>query len=192
MSQELLQNTLYLANSGDMELQHEAIQLLDLIVERKWLSLGIDEKDQVVNHVLNYINSHPLNSVGLQCLHRTGLYIENESSVKLVNLMSGNIVKLPFNHENEKAFYFSTKILSSLFKLNPQHLSIFLDMLLKSNVKLSTIINEAFKVPKLFNITNDLVHFAGLILISQQPVATNYLAHDDLVNNLQIPKMFAF
>jgi hypothetical protein len=168
MSQELLQNTLYLTNSGDVELKHEAIQLLDLIFERKWTSLGIDEKDQVIRNVVDYVNSHPLDCTALQCLYRT------------------------FSHDNEKSLYFSIKILSSLFKLDPQHLTLFLDMLLKNNIKLSSIINEALKVPKLFNITNELVHFAGLILTSQQPVALSYLAHDDLVNNLQIPKMFEF
>ena len=192
MSQELLQNTLYLTNSGDVELKHEAIQLLDLIVERKWTSLGIDEKDQVIKSVVSYVNSHPLDHTALQCLHRTGLYMEGESSAKLVILMAGNVLNLPFGHDNEKSFYFSVKILSSLSKLDPQHLPLFLEMLLKNNIKLSSIINEALKVPKLFNITNDLVHFAGLILTSQQPVALSYLAHDDLVNNLQIPKMFAF
>lgn len=192
MSQELLQNTLYLTTSGDTELKHEAIQLLDLIVERKWSSLSIDEKDQVIKNVMNYINSDPSDHIALQCLLRTGLYMENESLVKLLNVMSGNIVKLLFNHDNEKSFYFSIKILSNLLKLDQQHLSIFLEMLIKNDIKFSSIINEAFKVPKFFNITNDLINFAGLILTSQQPVASSYLAYDDLVNNLQIPKMFAF
>ncbi|CAG9798847.1 unnamed protein product [Chironomus riparius] len=192
MSQELLQNTLYLTNTGDVELKHEAIQLLDLIVERKWTSLGIDEKDQVIKSIVSYVNSHPLDYNALQCLYRTGLYIEGESLTNLVNLMSGNVINLPFSHDNEKSFYFSVKILSNLFKLDPHHLPLFLEMLLKNNIKLSNIINEALKVPKLFNITNDLIHFAGLILTSEQPVALSYLAHDDLVNNLQIPKMFAF
>ncbi|XP_070506888.1 uncharacterized protein [Chironomus tepperi] len=192
MSQELLQNTLYLTDSGDKEIQHEALQLLDLIVERKWSSLGMDEKDRVIENLLDYISTHPSDHIALQCLYHTGFYLEKESLVKVIKLMLLNLINSSLNDDNEKSLYFSVKILSTYFKQDPHQFSLLLDMLSEKNVKLSTIINAAFKNPKLFNITNDLVHFAGLILTSELPVASKYLEYDDIVNNLQIPKMFAF
>lgn len=196
MSQQLLPNTLNIVvNSGDMVLQHEAMQLLDLIVEKKWESFSMDDKEEVSKAVLNYVFQNSVDHISMQCLHRILNFgpwnLNSQSTDKLFGVLSKNIINEEIPVHDPLLLYFSIKILLLVFKAEPQFLSTFLTNLINFNTKLSEIINEILKIPKFYSLINDLIHFAGLIITSQ-PVAANYLQYDDLVNNLQIPKFFEF
>lgn len=73
MSQELLKNCLHILNNS-VELEHEALQLLDIIVDSKWKELELDDKQEVqqsVAMVLKKDFGDPLVHISLKVLSLT-------------------------------------------------------------------------------------------------------------------------
>lgn len=192
MSQELLKNTLYIfANSPDTDNKSEALQLLDIIIDKKWNQLDIDEKEDLIKIILNYIYKHSDDYLALQCLHRTRCTLNNDDSKKLTEKLCENVMNLS-SDSSEETIYFSINILTLLFKSNEQFLIEFLEVLVHNGKKLSSIINECTKIPKLYHSLKDLMSFAASIFQYEHSAVKNYISYDDLPLNLQIPKIFEF
>lgn len=195
MSQELLANCLFIiSNSGNSEIRHEAIQLLDILIEKRWIKLDMDDKECVVSTVYNYTFKNISDHLSLQALHRTldskAWLLSNDETQKLTHLLTDNLINKFSIDTNDRLIYFSIKILSVLFTVDLKYLSQSLEMFVNHDKKLSSIINETIQIPKFFSISKELIKLAASI--HQCEAAINYLNYDNLVMNLQIPELFEF
>ncbi|KAG5675183.1 hypothetical protein PVAND_005108 [Polypedilum vanderplanki] len=194
MSQEVLSNCLFIINdSGDAEIRHKGIILLDIIIEKSWNKIGIDEKETVIKSLFNYIIKNNSDYMALQAFHRTldsnAWPLNVEESQKLTSLLTFNLLKFN-NDSNDTLIYFSIKILSKLFNVSLEYLSQFLLLFVQDDKKLSNIINESFKLPKFYSIGKELFTFAASIYQTEHAVVIDYLNYDNLEVNLNIPKIF--
>lgn len=194
MSQQLLANTLNIVqSSGNDELVHESMVLLDLILERKYSDLSMDEKEEVTDTILSHVQRKSDDYIGLQCLLRIikmGVWnVEKARTNELVSLLSLNVIKFP-SSEDHRLLYFSVKGIIEFSRLDLLYLSVFVQRLFTSSIKISNLINEAVRNVKLFVVVKDMMLLAAMIM--NHPDAENYLAYDDIVSNLQVSKFFEF
>ena len=185
MSQELLNNTIYLIiHMADQEVRHEAIQTLDIIIDKTWNDLDVEAKQKVWKCLCGYLEKNSNDAIALQSIYRILTVEEFSINEAMLNAIIENVTK-----SDEGNLAVSLEILLNQFQRDAQSLSHFLDYFVRNNKKLSEVINETFASPKHYNASRQLLSFVALIMTMD---VRNYLQYDDIVINLKIPKMFEF
>lgn len=185
MSQELLNNTLYLiTHIPDQEVKHEAIQTLDIIIDKTWNELDVEQKQKVWNFLCGYLMKNSGDAIALQSIYRILTVEEFQINEAILNAITKNVTK-----SDEGILAASLEILLIQFQRDAQSLSNFLDYFISNNMKLSQVINETFSSPKHYNASRHFLSFVASIMAMD---VRKYLQYDDIVLNLKIPKMFEF
>lgn len=187
MSQELLKSILYLINHiADREINSEAIQTLEIIIDKKWNELDINAKQEIYNCICSYVEKNKNNENALQCLHRITMAEEFPLNQSVLNIIMENVTK------NLEIAELSLDILHHLARRDFQFAIKFIEFSIENNIKLSDVINETLATPKLYGMARKYLSFIAFIISIQNPIIQNYLQLDDIVNNLKIPKLFEF
>lgn len=187
MSQELLNNTLYLINHmADQEIKHEAIQTLDIIIDKSWNELDKDAKEKVWNCLCSYHEKNSSDAIALQSIYRILNVEEYSINEAMLNAITENVI----HHEGIIAM--SLEILLILFYRDVQYLSYFLEYFIRNSIKLSQIVNETFTKPKQYGTSRQFLSFVASIMTMENSIVQKYQQYDDIVLNLKIPRMFEF
>lgn len=179
MSQMLLRNCLYIANNS-IELEEEAILLLDLIIKKKWNEINFEDRKYALQTVTKVMRKNFNNVTYLRVFVRFSEMWEMEirQIEEFVIMMSMNLIE---TNDHEVVFH----SLNILHILSCSHYEIFVksfEFLMHSNVKVSHLINKAVNNPKYFPFIRNYLRF-----LAKAP--SEYFAFDPL-ENLQIPKFF--
>lgn len=188
MSQELLSNTLNLIkHMPDQEIQHEAIQTLDIIIDKAWNELDMQAKHKVWDCLNSYLEKNACDVIALQSIYRISCVEDFSITKSILNIITENVTK-----NDERIIAVCLQILSNLFQRDVQYLSYFLDYFVRNNVKLSQIINRTFTLPKHYSTSRQFLTFVASIMTMESSIVQNYLQYDDILGNLKIPRMFEF
>lgn len=179
MSQMLMRNCLYIANNST-ELEHEAVLLLDLIIEKKWNEINFEERSYALQTVTTLMRKNFNNVAYLRIFLRLSEMWEHDTRQieEFIVMMSMNLIEAS-DHE------IVSHSLNILHLFGRSHYEIFaksFDFLVESDVKVSTLITKASNNPKYFPIVRSYLRF-----LAKAP--SRYFAFDPL-ENLQIPKFF--
>lgn len=179
MSQMLLRNCLNIANNS-IELEEEAVLLLDLIVEKKWNEINFEDRKYALQTVTTVMRKNFNNVTYLRVFVRLSeMWEMNVKQIEeFIIMMSMNLIEA---NDHGVVFY----SLNILHLLSRSHYEIFVksfEFLMQSDVKVSQLINKAVNNPKYFPFIKNYLRF-----LAKAP--SEYFAFDPL-ENLQIPKFF--
>lgn len=196
LSQELLRNCLHIATNS-VDLETEALQLLDIIIETNWMELDEHERQEVQLSMWNLLKKRSDDTLVLQVFCRSEALerLCSGETEQLLLMMIKNLESV--NTEtaaDEHAFYFSLKILIKALKLEEQNSAKIIELLFQHKLPLSVLINGAAKNPKFFSSLKDLM-FLFSALHDFNPNSSNaqfsYSTFDP-IDKIKIPKIFEF
>lgn len=188
MSQELLNNTIHILNKS-VDLEQEAIQLLDLIIDGKWSELTLEEKREVKKSSWEFLKRNFKDAMALQVFHKVAML---EGSIDLSQGEVVNALVVNFKESNdEQVLYFTVRILALACQQDEHSAGQFLEKIIQHNIKLSSLINTAAENPKLFNLVKDLMHLTSRLITNQHPSVAQYFTLDP-PESIRIPMLFEF
>jgi hypothetical protein len=196
MSQELLKNCLHILNNS-VDLEKDAVVLLDLIVDGKWTELALYDKQEIQKNVLSLLKKRYHDALALQILYKIvaneGCWNSSQTDTsEIINMMSMNLIEAATpNEESEQVVHISIKILELAFKADQENVAQSLKFIVQHEVKLSDIINKSAVTPKYYSLARELINFLASLSTFQHPSVTQYFAIDP-PENLRIPKLFEF
>lgn len=191
MSQELLKSIIYIINNvSDVQIKHEALHTLDIIIDKKCTQMGDDELlQEVIKCIFNHITKCGCEIYALQIflrILRTGKDFAVDE--KLLNIIIEYSIRVNTDEDN---FGYAIEILTILAKMNQKYLKIFLENLLTHKIKLSDVVNSTVSTPKLYGISTKFLTLIGIIITSDNDQTKRYLNFDDILSNLKVPKMLS-
>lgn len=194
MSQELLKNCLHILGNSVAQ-EHEAIKLLDIIIDQYWKDLSEEEKREVKQSSWNYLKKNVDDPYALQLFYKSaflngwGLEDDDVTTQILLNMMCKNLIEV--STSDDEALHLSIHFLIKIILHDNQNVVRIIIQLMEHNAKLSDIINNATVNPKLFNVLPDLLQLTSFIYAFGNPLVTQYFVVDPIIN-IRIPKLFEF
>lgn len=188
MSQELLKNTIHILNAS-ADLEQEAIQLLDLIIDGKWSELTLEEKQDVRRSSREFLKKNFKDAMALQVFHKVAM-LEGSIELNQGEVVNALVVNLKESND-EHVLYYTVRILALACQQDEHSAWQFLEQITQHNIKLSSLINTAAENPKLFNLVKDLMHLTSRLVTNQHPSVAQYFTLDP-PGSIRIPKLFEF
>lgn len=193
MSQELLKNCLHIL-SNSVEQEHEAIQLLDIIIDQYWITLSQEEKREVNLSAWNYLKKNADDPIALQVFYKSafqdGWGLEDDVTTQLLlNMMCKNLIE--GSSSDNEALHLAINILNKIILHDHQNVAKVIIQLMEHNARLSDFINNATVNPKMFNVLPELMQLTSFIYTCDNNLVSQYFALDPL-ENIRVPKMFEF
>lgn len=192
LAQKLLKGIICVIDTvSDVQIKKEAIQTLDIIVDKKCTQMSDDELQEAMKCISNYIERNGCDLHALQSFYRI-LSIEKLHVVvtpSMLEIIMKNALKVD---ADENLVMLAVEILLILCKKDIQYSDQFLEFLMHHNIKLSISINESCSTPKLYALSRKYLKLVGTILACENEKVLSYLNFDDILSNLKISKMFAF
>lgn len=198
-SQGLVENTVNTFTKPKIrKLRIECLKLFDIIIISRGALLSSEDKLKIQKCLVNHNNlakPDPLFSKVLySILQVNNFMLEDAEASKLLELITLNTIFLDgcgkIYKDSEIIHMLNFRLLSKLFEKNHQYLGTFLESLEVQDFKISKFINEMTLNPKYFGLVKEFLWFAGSILQSTHSSVPRYLAYDNFINNIIIPKMF--
>lgn len=180
MSQTLLRSCLRIANNS-LELEEEAVLLLDLIVARRWHAIHHDDRSCALQTMTRLMRRNFNNVTYLRVMLRLAeLWVDEydaSQAEELTLMMTMNLIESAAEHA---VVFNSLNILQHLSRANYEIFIKSFELLVQSGVKVSSLVNKAVNNPKYFPIIRHYLRF-----LARAP--SEYFAFDPL-ENMQIPK----
>ncbi|CAO1356399.1 unnamed protein product [Diamesa hyperborea] len=199
-SQGLVNNTIQVfSESKAPEIRQECLKIIDIIITKKGAALSDEDKQNLQKCIMhhNEMEADPnalLSKVLLSILELNNFTLDDKEATDLLEMVSLHIVFLDIAgkkyKDTEVILLLNFRLLSKLFEKNDRHLARFLEVLEAQDIKISTIINEMTLNPKFFGLVKELLWLASNIFQSNHRSIPRYLAYDDFIENLEIPRMF--
>jgi hypothetical protein len=178
LSQELLANCIYVIENS-LELQEDAIQLLELVIDSKLNEISTSDKKIIQQTIFRCLrkNHHKLSCLQVFLKTFDSSNFDEMESNEIVKIMVMNLIEV----YDQEVIQCSLRIIELI---NQESLNTSFDFLIQNHQKLSNIINKTAESPKYFPLIRILLKF----LIK----APNYYFLYDPIDNLKIPKFFEF
>lgn len=182
MSQTLLRCCLRIANNS-LELETEAVLLLDLIVSQRWHAIHYEERKRALQTMTMLMRRNFNNVTYLRAMLRLGEMWMDEYDAReaeeLTVMMTMNLIEAT---ESDVVLN-SLEILHRLSHANYEVFIKSYEFLVQSSVKISSLVNKAANNPKYFHIIRYYLRF-----LAKAP--SEYFTFDSL-DNMQIPKFIS-